>query len=144
MSILYGNRDRAKASEHALFLVRELPAPAPLAAAALPQAASRRDDLSVTLSSTDWRITIHDIAARGDLFEGVIRFERDSPTSTQVVLLGRFFPPAIPVEDDAARRRAYEDTENAVTGIFESLLDDVSRALAPKTSYGSFASAPGR
>jgi len=129
MSILYGNHDRAKASEHALFLVRELLAPAPQVAAALTGAAKRRTDLSVTHSASDWLIVIRDPAAECDVFEGVIRFERETPDVTQATLLGRFIAPRA-VGDDTARTRAYDEAENAVVAAFESLLAEIAAAIA--------------
>jgi hypothetical protein len=143
-----GTRDRSKASQHAIFLLREIRAPAPAIAAALPRAAGRLDAhiantaasyalpvaLDVSLSASDWRIAIDafvdDTPQR--YFEGIIRLERISPDVTGAALVGRFIFPHAALYPGVGGQAAHELAESDLTRIFEALLRGLDATVAAR------------
>jgi len=136
MTLLYGNRDRAKASEHAIFLLRELHVPAPIVAAALPRAAKRFTGLDVAHGASDWRFTLQTLSDDGphDFFEGIIRFERASSDLTHVILVGRFAHTLYSPDSPEALNADYKLAEDDLIRIFDELLREVEASVAVPVS----------
>lgn len=146
MTTIQVTRDRSKASEHAIFLLREIRAPAPAVAAALPRIARNLNEhlahasashplpvmLDVALSAADWRIAIDayadDVPHR--YFEGIVRLERSSTDVTQVVLLGRFIFPQASLYAGVGRNEAYDLAEEDLIQVFDALLREIQTAIA--------------
>ena len=153
MTTLYGDHDRAKASEHAIFIWRELHAPALKIADVLPRVADRlAGKLGLTLpapSTTSatlpvelivepcrdaaaWRIELR-LSSRGalwDFFGGDIRLERLSPTTTQVVLVGRFMLPREELRNHVDENEMHDIAEDNLIRILETILLEIESALA--------------
>lgn len=144
-------RDRSKASEHAIFLWREVHVPLAAFSAALPEAVkSLKGKLAllvpapagprnwpVTLlvaptgDSDDWSVELR-LSSRHDnvhFFEGDMRLDH-LPHATRVLLVGRFTFPAqeLRLTDERALHDLAEDN---LVRIFESLLLEVESSVAP-------------
>lgn len=150
MSSLYGGGDRAKASAHAIFLVRELPQscgaieqvltsvadglkgklrfqlPPDLGVEAVPLelVVSPRTNL-VTHRALELRVLTKTGFAQ--FFEGDLRLEDVAERSTQIEIVGRFTLP--PFAHDLTGERATHFAEETVLHAFEVLLEEISARL---------------
>lgn len=145
MTTLSGGQDRAKASEHAIFLLRELHAPGIKIAAILPHVADRLAGnvslvvpavpaesgtlpiellLAPSAEPVDWKIELRLPSGDGvhDFFEGDIRLDGLSAPTTHVVLIGRFRIPAEYLQRYVDENALRDMAEDNLIRIFEQVL----------------------
>lgn len=151
MRTQHGKSDRAKASEQAIFLLRELHVPAPKIVSALAHVAKRLNGkvslvlpsrsttlpvkLTIEREASDWRIEVLTDGHRParSFFEGVIRLERDDPNVTGVSLVGRFIFSRADMQRHVDASAMNDFAESNLIEIFEKLLLEVeSMAVADK------------
>lgn len=149
--MLFGDNDRARASEHAIFLRRTVSVPTHEVAHALPLAARRlKGKLDVRLPGAQvlplavviapsreaqHRLLELRLRSQDDLlvefFEGEVRLN-DAGTSTDVELVGRFNVPSGLRADGCDNATLRDVAEENLVRIFDALVLEIEQALAER------------
>jgi hypothetical protein len=153
MPTLFGDHDRGRASNHAIFIWRDLHVPARKIVAVLPRISDRlagKLSLMVPTPATttaslpielliapcheasEWRIELR-LSSRGtiwDFFDGEVRLERRSATTTHLVLVGRFTLPREELREHVDETALHDIAEDNLIRIFETILLEIESAVA--------------
>jgi len=152
MSLPLGSHDRAKASEHAIVLSRELSAPVrdvvrvlslidgrltEKLSVSIPSAASTvilPVEVAITPLPQEWRwllkLRLPSKDAIVEFFEGEIRLPDLPAASTELMLVGRFTVPLELSREHFGEGDVRRIAEDNLSRIFESLLLEIDAAIA--------------